>query len=101
MIIIGVLTSGNDNSSKPVPAASVSESGNSGGDTIKPQTIVGDNRFGCVDRDYFEKLGSYAVDKDNVAFSNALSLGVINGECVLSKRTSRYSLPIPLYSRVL
>lgn len=43
--------------------------------------IAGNNWFGCTDRDYFEKLISYAVDKDNQAFQQGLSDGLYSGVC--------------------
>jgi hypothetical protein len=80
--IFGVMSSSNDKTDK-TPAATGSAGGDT--DTIQPRTIVGDSRFGCVDRDFFEKLGSYAAEKDNAAFSNALGTAVLNGDCVFFK----------------
>jgi hypothetical protein len=48
--------------------------------------IVADNRFGCSDRDYFEKLISYIVAKDDQAFSQALQGGLLSGQCTNFKR---------------
>lgn len=43
--------------------------------------ISGDGWFGCSDRDYFDKLIGYVVDKDTEAFRKALSDGVLVGNC--------------------
>ena len=48
--------------------------------------ISGDNYFGCTDRDYFEKLESYIVQKDIEAFKKGLTTGVSLGRCTLFKR---------------
>jgi hypothetical protein len=47
--------------------------------------ITGDHRFGCSDREYFEKLVGYAVQKDNEAFSRGLASGILAGACTLFK----------------
>src|SRR5260370_23357683 len=47
--------------------------------------IKDDNRFGCVDREYYEKLIKYIVDGDKEAFSHALAAAVITGQCTLFK----------------
>ncbi len=54
----------------------------SGDDTKR---ISGSQWFGCSDREYFEKLIGYAVDKDNEAFKRALAAGVVAGNCTLFK----------------
>ena len=47
--------------------------------------IAGEHRFGCTDREYFDKLVSYAVQKDNDAFSRGLAAGVVAGTCTMFK----------------
>ncbi len=44
--------------------------------------IDGDNRTGCSDREYYEKLTLYAVQKDYAAFNRSLTTGFISGICV-------------------
>jgi hypothetical protein len=48
----------------------------------KSQYIASDSYFGCIRRDYFEKLLSYAVQKDFGALQQGLSAGVLAGQCV-------------------
>lgn len=57
------------------PRRSVTETG--------ARPIVGDHRFGCTDRDYFEKIVGYAVQKDQEAFNRALADGMLAGLCTL------------------
>ena len=47
--------------------------------------ISGDNWYACTDRDYFEKLVRYAVQKDNQAFAKALTTGLLVGTCTAFK----------------
>ena len=47
--------------------------------------ISGDNWFGSTDRNYFDKLVEYAVQKDNEAFKKALSAGILMGTCTTFK----------------
>ena len=47
--------------------------------------IVGDSHFGCVSKDYFNKLVGYAVDKDMEAFKKGLVAGMLTGQCTLFK----------------
>jgi len=51
--------------------------------TGQDKLIKDDHRFGCSDREYFEKLGSYAVQKDNQAFSQGLAAGILAGSCTM------------------
>jgi len=67
--------SGNRQESSDRPATS--------GDNTK--RISGSQWFGCSDREYFEKLIGYAVDKDNEAFKRALAAGVVADNCTLFK----------------
>jgi hypothetical protein len=53
--------------------------------TGQDKQIADSNRFGCTDRDYFEKLVSYAVQKDNNAFSQGLAAGILAGTCAMFK----------------
>jgi len=41
--------------------------------TGQDKHITDDHRFGCSDRDYFEKLVGYAVQNDNEAFRQGLA----------------------------
>jgi hypothetical protein len=43
--------------------------------------ISGDHWFGCVDREYLGNLVKYAVQKDNEAFTRALTAGLLTGAC--------------------
>lgn len=45
--------------------------------------IKDDSRPGCTDREYFEKLTSYAAQKDENAFKSALASGLADGTCTL------------------
>jgi hypothetical protein len=84
IIVIAVISQcSSPDKSKDAPTATSSSEPSSDADTIKPQRIVDANRFGCTDRDYYEKIGSYAAQKDTEAFKQALSIGVLNGTCVL------------------
>jgi len=47
--------------------------------------ISGDNWVDCTDRKYFEKLGEYAVQKDEQAFKRALAAGILTGTCTWLK----------------
>lgn len=70
-----VLAAGSGSKSgSPAPSAPAVPSGE--------RHISGSQWCGCTDRDYFEKLVSYAVDKDNEAFSRALARGLLAGVCV-------------------
>lgn len=44
------------------------------------------DRFGCIDRDYFDKLYGYIAQKDSEAFSKALSVGLATGTCTMFKK---------------
>jgi len=54
-------------------------------DVTKPKTVNGENHIGCTDRDYFEKLASYAAVKDTEAFTRALGAALLTGDCVTFK----------------
>jgi hypothetical protein len=47
--------------------------------------ISKDGYFGCKDKDYFEKLISYAVQNDKDAFTQGLAGGVLTGQCTMFK----------------
>jgi hypothetical protein len=53
--------------------------------TGQDKLVAGDNRFGCSDRDYFEKLVGYAVQEDKKAFSQGLAAGLLSGTCTMFK----------------
>jgi hypothetical protein len=45
--------------------------------------ISGDSWFGCSDREYFHQLVEYIVDQDDQALEQALTDGILYGECTL------------------
>lgn len=45
--------------------------------------IQGESRIGCVSRDYYEKLVSFAASGDNEAFKKALVAGVMTEQCTM------------------
>jgi hypothetical protein len=45
--------------------------------------ISEDYRFGCTDRDYYEKMVEYSVRGDKAAFSSAFSWGLTAGTCTI------------------
>jgi hypothetical protein len=47
--------------------------------------ISSDSYFGCTNRDYFEKLIGYAVEKDMGAFKQGLGAGMLAGQCTMFK----------------
>ena len=47
--------------------------------------IVGDSFFGCADKDYFDKLIGFAVDKDVEAFNKGLQTGMLTRQCTMFK----------------
>lgn len=53
------------------------------------QTVTGSTWFGCSDREQFEKLVGYQVDRDRDAFMAGLTSGVISGSCVMFKDGER------------
>ncbi len=53
--------------------------------TNENKRISGENRFGCSDRDYFDKVVGYAVQNDKQAFSQALAAGILSGVCTMFK----------------
>ncbi len=50
------------------------------------KTITQDQNIGCQDRDYYDKLIRYAVDKDMDAFSQGLTAGILSGQCVMFEK---------------
>lgn len=48
--------------------------------------ISGDQYFGCTDRDHFEKLVKYVLQKDMEAFKKGLTAGISNGSCTVFKQ---------------
>jgi len=61
----------------------VSSGSNDTSSTSGEKHIVSDNYFGCEDRTQFEKIGSYAVNHDQQAFTQALDEGLVDGSCVM------------------
>lgn len=47
--------------------------------------VSSDNYFGCTNRDYFEQLVGYAVQKDMAAFKQGLVAGMLSGQCTKFK----------------
>jgi hypothetical protein len=47
--------------------------------------ISSDGYFGCTSKEYFEKLVSYAVQKDMEAFKKGLATGMLTGQCTILK----------------
>jgi hypothetical protein len=47
--------------------------------------ISGDNLFGCTDREYFEKIMNYAVQKDTEAVKQGLMTGISLRKCTAFK----------------
>lgn len=45
--------------------------------------VKGKYHFGCIDKSYFDKLGSMAADGDSVAFKKGYYEGILTGECVV------------------
>jgi len=44
--------------------------------------INGDNRFGCIDREYFERLVKMKAQGDDAAVTDGIRAGFISGQCV-------------------
>ena len=44
--------------------------------------INGADRFGCTDREFYDKLGTYASQQDTAAFSRVLTAGLAAEVCV-------------------
>jgi len=45
--------------------------------------ISGNSYFGCVDRQYFDKIIRYLVQKDRQAFYGGLADGISSGTCTM------------------
>lgn len=45
--------------------------------------IIGDNRFGCVNKEYFDKLTKLVSQGDKNAFGKGLVAGLTTGQCVM------------------
>jgi hypothetical protein len=50
------------------------------------KVIVRQGLFGCQDRQIFERIGSYAVDKDTAVFTDTLAQALMQSECVFLKQ---------------
>jgi len=83
LVFLAVLAFGSSNSgSRSSTSSRPSRSAVTAG---QDKQITDDHRFGCSDREYFEKLVSYAVQKDNQAFSRGLAAGILAGSCTMFK----------------
>jgi len=51
--------------------------------------IIGSEFPGCASREYFDKLISMSSQGDKEAFSKLLSVGLLNGNCILLKPGSK------------
>lgn len=61
--------------------------------------IEGDSHFGCVSKDYLDKLVGYAVEKDMEAFKKGLLVGLMTGQCTTFKAGETvYLTDISLFS---
>lgn len=47
--------------------------------------VAGSSHFGCVSKDYFQRLVGFAVQKDMEAFKKGLVAGVGAGQCTMFK----------------
>ena len=76
------LVSDSSESTDPAPTEGITEP-KPVGDTTTDGTrqINGTNRFGCSDRELYEKLGSYAAQKDMAAFRQVLAAGLVSEAC--------------------
>jgi hypothetical protein len=53
---------------------------------VAPRTKrISDDRVGCIQREYFEKLTEYAVQADKKAFYSGLVAGMSAGICTVFK----------------
>jgi hypothetical protein len=48
-------------------------------------TISGQGRFGCADREYFDRLVKMKVQGDEEAVGNGIRIGLVSGQCVMLK----------------
>lgn len=55
-------------------------------------SIVRDHAFGCSQKSEYEKLVSFAVDRDEEAFKRALLQGMLAGRCAMFQRGQRVFL---------
>ena len=89
LLLIGMMAflayGSSDSGSSGSSSSSSSASASSPQAAVAGETkrIKGDHRFGCSDREYFEKLVSYAVQDDNTAFSQGLAAGLLAGTCTM------------------
>lgn len=47
--------------------------------------ITSENKWGCTDREYVDKLFGFVVDQDKEAFMRAISAGIATGHCTTFK----------------
>jgi hypothetical protein len=83
LIVLAVLAVGSSDSGSGTPSSSerTNSTGSQAVTAGEAKQISGEHRFGCSDREYFEKLISYAVQNDNKAFSQGLAAGLLSGTC--------------------
>jgi len=86
-LVLAVAMCSRGNDSKPSDATnqspSVSNDSPSASLTPGEHTIASDKLFGCTDRDEFEKIIGFAVEKDSDAFGKELATGMLSGQCVM------------------
>jgi hypothetical protein len=88
LTLLAVLAIGSNDSGSRGSSSTSSGSGTSSQPAVttgQDKQISGDHRFGCSDREYFERLVGYAVQKDNQAFSQGLAAGLLAGTCTMLK----------------
>jgi len=88
LALLAILAVGSSDSGSGRGASTSSGSGASSPPAVsagEDKRISGDHRFGCSDREYFDKLIGYAVQKDNDAFSQGLASGILAGSCTMFK----------------
>jgi len=86
-VLVGLAVGSSDSGSRGGSSTS-SEAGPASPPAVttgEDKQISGDHRFGCSDREYFDKLVGYAVQKDTDAFSKGLAAGILAGTCTMFK----------------
>jgi hypothetical protein len=80
-LLIGIYFMGENFGNKST-GGEVSSGSNNAGYSSGERHIISDYYFGCKDRSQFEKIGSYASNHDQQAFTRAVDEGLIDGSCV-------------------
>jgi hypothetical protein len=93
LVALGIGSGESSAPSTPSTASAGSSAGaNPSSSDSSGKTITGDNFYGCTQREYFEKLIQFAVQKDADAFKTGLAAGIATGRCTLFKRGERVHL---------